>query len=340
MMQTPLRGCLIGAGFFAGHQMEAWRRIPEARIVAVIDSDIQKARAFARTHAVPQSFTSLEEMCADLDVDFVDIATRPPSHLPLIRQAADRGKAILCQKPFTRTRAEAEEAVRYCRAHGVRLMVNENWRWQVWYREIKRLLELGAVGEVHHVRFVVRPGDGSGPEPYAVQPYFRQMPRFLIHETLVHFLDTLEFLAGPIERLYCRTRRLNPHIAGEDFALAVMDLQSGATAAIDANRYAGERTSKTFGFMAVEGSEGAVHLDHDGTIRRIDLCGERTVHPYTVPSVGYRGDSCFGAQRHFVQSLVADAPFETSGEAYLRTLAAVEACYRSAGSGEPVRLSR
>jgi predicted dehydrogenase len=77
-------------------------------------------------------------------------------------------------------------------------VVHENFRFQPWHREIKGLLEAGTVGtRLHSLTFRSRPGDGWGPGAYLNrQPYFRTMPRLLLHETGVPFIDTFRYLAG------------------------------------------------------------------------------------------------------------------------------------------------
>ena len=72
--------------------------------------------------------------------------TRPAMHLPLVRLAAEKGIAVLCQKPMAETWSEALEIAAVARRAGVRLMMNENWRWQPWYRRIRELLTQGAIG--------------------------------------------------------------------------------------------------------------------------------------------------------------------------------------------------
>jgi predicted dehydrogenase len=65
-------------------------------------------------------------------------------------------------------------------------MVHENFRFQPWHREIKRLLVQDSIGDrLHSLTFRSRPGDGWGERAYLDrQPYFRDMPRFLIY---LHF---------------------------------------------------------------------------------------------------------------------------------------------------------
>jgi len=92
---TVLKGGLIGCGFFSQHHQEAWRRMPNVQIVAACDRQIERAQA-----AAVRAYCSAEEMLDAEDLDFVDIVTRSSAHLELISMAAERGLAIICQKPL------------------------------------------------------------------------------------------------------------------------------------------------------------------------------------------------------------------------------------------------
>ena len=100
-MSRPLRGVLVGAGFFARFQAEAWKRIPAAEIVAVVDSAPGKAEAFADEFGIPRAFESLTEALDRERPDFVDIATRPEAHLELTRAVASRGGHVICRRQRT-----------------------------------------------------------------------------------------------------------------------------------------------------------------------------------------------------------------------------------------------
>ncbi len=59
---------------------------------------------------------------------------------------------------------------------------------------------------------------------------------------------------------------------------------------------------------------------------------------YPHRNINFAGDCVYALQRHFVESMRTGAPFEASGEDYLKTLVVVEAVYESARSGEVVKL--
>jgi len=326
-----LRGCLIGCGYFGRIQLDGWQRVKGGGIGAVCDADFDRAEAAARDFgACP--YGDAAEMLDRERPDFVDIATRPATHLPLVRLAAERGTAALCQKPMAETWAEALEIARVAADAGIRLMLNENWRWQPWYRRIRELLDRQAVGKPIFYRFHARRRDGLGDAPYPNQPYFKEMPRLLVIETLVHFLDTARFLFGEMERIYCQIERINPVIAGEDLAVMIIRHQSGLQGVIDGHRFADPETEGPAMCDArIEGLDNVLAVRGSGEVW---LGTERVFDPTGIP--GYKGDSCRATQQHFVECLDSGEPFETGLERYLGTVAAVEAAYLSAARNQPV----
>ena len=337
-MET-LKGVIAGAGFFAGFQAEAWRRIPGVAITAVADPLPGRAAEFAAHWGVPAFYTDAADMLARERPDFVDIVTRPDTHLALTRLAAAHGAHVICQKPMAPTYAACTAMVDACAEARVRLLIHENWRWQPWYREIRRMEDLGLFGRVFHAGFRMRTGDGRGPEPYPVQPYFREMERLLIYETIVHFLDTFRYLVGEIAALWCRTERLNPVIRGEDYALVELQFASGAHGLIDANRISGPAPPEVaFGTLHLEGERAAVRMTPDGQLWLAEYGSPGRPHEFPAAHCGYKGDSVTAAQRHFAACLRTGQPAESEGRAYLQTVAAVFACYESAAHGRPVQL--
>lgn len=156
-------------------------------------------------------------MLAEVDFDFVDICTRPYSHAPLTRLAADRGFPVLCQKPFCTSLEEARATVEYCEAAGAPLMVNENYRWQVWYQKAKEVLSSGALG-APFCAVIQERARLSLPRFDHPQAYLAEMPRLIVYELGTHYLDVMRFLFGEPETIYARLQRISPHMAGEDMA--------------------------------------------------------------------------------------------------------------------------
>ncbi|MEM1109627.1 MAG: Gfo/Idh/MocA family oxidoreductase [Planctomycetota bacterium] len=339
---SSLKGVAIGAGYFSQFHFDAWARIEGVELAAVCDTNPDATGAvFAKYGVAEQTYIDAAAMLDAEQPDFVDIITRPDSHLELVKLAAERGIDVICQKALATTFDEAREIVHVAKAAGIRLMVHENFRFQPWHREVKRQLDAGAIGELHSLSFRSRMGDGWQPDAYlSRQPYFREMPRLLVFETGVHFIDTFRCLGGEIDGVYATLRKLNPDIAGEDAGTLLFEFADGGQGMWDGNRY-NEPTSPdarfTFGEMLVEGRGGSIRLYGNGRLTLQPLGEAERDLDYACEDRAFAGDCVMATQQHFIDRLRDGQPFETSGAEYLKSLGVVEAVYRSAASGEPER---
>jgi D-apiose dehydrogenase len=341
-MKTKLKGVAIGAGYFSKFQYEAWTRIPEVEIMALCNSNKERAKSIMEPYGVKNHYTDYKEMILKEKPDFVDIITPPETHFEMCKFAADNGVHIICQKPLAPTIVESQKIVDYVSQKNVRFVVHENFRFQPWHREIKKIIDEGDIGDLFSLNFRSRMGDGWGEDAYlSRQPYFRDYKKLLIYETGVHFIDTFRYHAGEIESVYAVLKRLNPVIKGEDSGLVILNFENKSHAIWDANRYNENNFKKqryTFGEYLIDGSKGSIRLYSDGQITVQKLGGTEKNHQYTHNDVGFAGDCCYIFQRDFIDKLISGKPFETNGENYLKTLQVQEAVYKSAEINKPIFL--
>lgn len=337
-----MKGVCIGAGYFSQFQYEAWTRIPEVEITALCNSNLERATPIMQQYNVPNHYTDYKEMILKEKPDFVDIITPPETHWEMCKFAADQGVHIICQKPLAPTFEESQKIVAYVKEKGVRFIVHENFRFQPWHREIKKLINNDEIGDLYTMNFRSRMGDGWGQDAYlGRQPYFRDYKKLLIYETGIHFIDTFRYHAGEVSRVYAMLRKLNPVIKGEDCGWMMLEFEKGTKAMWDANRYNENNLPNpryTFGEYLVEGSNGTIRLYSDGKITIQQLGQAEKEHVYVHNDIGFAGDCCYIFQRHFIDAMLSGEAFETSGEEYLKSLAVQEAVYKSHELKLPVGL--
>jgi predicted dehydrogenase len=335
-----LKGVGIGAGYFAPFQYEAWTRIPEVEVVAIYNRTEERARALMGEFGISRYYADWREMIDLERPDFVDIITPPETHEEMCAYAAARGVHIICQKPLAPTLEECGRIVDHAAAAGVRFMVHENFRWQPWYRTIKRIQEDGRIGAFTHAHFLMRLGDGWGPDAYlARQPFFRDYPRLLIYETGVHFIDTFRYLFGEVTHVLASLKRLNPVIRGEDAGQLHLTFATGATAIWDANRYNEIEAASpryTFGHLRIDATGGHMVLDTESNLRLKPLGAPEVAVEYERADRNFAGDCVYALQRHFVDCMLSGREFESNGRDYLETTRVVEAAYASAAARQVV----
>lgn len=339
MADRLIKVACLGAGYFAAFHYDAWRRQPHARLVGACDHDIEKARATG-----VQAFSDLRAMLDTTRPDLLDIILPPPAHRASIATAIEAGVGfIICQKPFCTSFEEAQQVTEMAEAAGVTLIIHENFRFQPWYRSIHSLIRNGVLGDVQQLTFRLRTGDGQGANAYLDrQPYFRQMPRLLMHETGVHWIDTFRFLLGEPQAVYADLRQLNPAIRGEDAGYFILDFPERKRALFDGNRlldHAAENHRTTLGEALVEGSEGTASLDGFGqvTMRKFRQTEQQIVLPARKWE-GFAGDCVKALNDHVVEAMLHGSPLENTAREYLTIIAIKEAIYRSSETGRKVSL--
>ena len=140
---------LIGASDIAQTRMiPAVNAQPDSRVVAVMSSQLDRARHYAQHNGIPHAYGELEAMLADPQVDVVYISTTNELHKEQTIAAARAGKHVLCEKPLALTLDDALEMVRVCREAGVVLGTNHHLRNAVTHRTLRRLVAEGAIGQV------------------------------------------------------------------------------------------------------------------------------------------------------------------------------------------------
>ena len=325
---------LIGTGWVTQHHLKGWAALRgRAEVVAIADPSAERREARARAFHVPHTYADAHDMLAAGGLDAVDVAAPRAVHAELVRLAADHGLPILCQKPLAPTFAEAEALVAAVQGRS-RLMVHENWRFRTYYREIATWLRSGIIGRPVAARLeLVTSGtlpDDAGHFPALErQPFMRDEARMLVAEVLIHHLDTLRMLLGPLQVAACATSRTCPDLAGEDTALIQL---AGA----------GELPVQVFATLAAHGAPPAAPdrleiLGPDGAIRlqgsELSMTGRETRLRTFDLAAAYE-ESYAATIAHFVDRLDDGAPFETAPADNLETLRLVEDCYRLAGRAE------
>lgn len=331
MTVAPLRVGLIGAGWVTPYHLRGWRaQAGAAEIVAIADPSPDALASRADEFGIAARFSSAAGLLAAGGLDAVDIAAPRAVHAELVRLAAGHGLAVLCQKPLAATLAEAESLVADIEGR-VRLMVHENWRFRAYYRQIRDWLAAGRIGAVKAAWLsLVTSGTVPNAEGRLLalerQPLMRRETRMLVAEVLIHHLDTLRMLLGPMRVGAAVLSRTCGEILGEDGAVVHLQTAAGAGVSVFASLAAHGAPPEQVDRLTLIGESGTIRLDGAD----LTLSGARDERlSFDQPAV-YQG-AYDATIAHFVDCLRDDTPFETAPRDNLETLRLVEDCYRLSG---------
>jgi predicted dehydrogenase len=329
-MGNKLRIGFAGAGAISQYHLAGWSQTPEAEVVALCDIYEARARAKAEEFGIRKVYTDFRAMIDGEALDAVDIVTPVGTHAALTRMAADAGLHVCCQKPLTPTVREARELIDYV-GDRVRFMVHENYRFRPHYLQAAEWLEQGRIGKITHARMVVRSqgmiqvGD-TAPFILNRQPYLRDFRRLLVFEVLIHHLDVLRVLLGPLRVVAAQTGKVNRELAGEDVAVILLEGKDGLTAVMDGNTSAPGYPPLPMDRLEMMGTRATLLFERD----RLSLVGAD--EPPVVFDLAKNYQACFTrAVQEFVKGIRDGTPFPTDRLDNLETLQLMEDCYVAAG---------
>lgn len=328
-----MRIAVVGAGRISKFHFAAWTATDGVDIVAVCDTELERAKRAANEFPEAKAYGSVVELLDREEVDALDIVTPPETHAEVLRLAAAHGVDCLCQKPLSREFAEAADVVAEV-APQIRLMVNENRRYLPYVRQAREWIAAGLLGEVQQAAMTafrssyIQGIDGS----YRGIPGTTIESRLYVSEALIHQIDCLRAMLGPLSVVAARMLNTDTRLDGETLSTIMMETPSGAPVVLSGSSVAvgfPDRFNDRFEILGAKASlafaDGALQL----------LGPEAREKRYDIEA-GYPSiyQSCFTAAAHkFRDAIRHGTPFETSGDDNLETLRIVEDAYRLARVG-------
>jgi predicted dehydrogenase len=155
---------IIGTGKIAKEFAAALRDTPGAVLAGVASRSIDSAATFAREQGVDKAYGSYQALVEAHDIDLVYIATPHTEHAANAVLALEAGKGVLCEKPFTMNRAQAEPVVALARAKNLFLMEALWTRFMPALAEVQRIIASGEIGAVNQVTADFGFTANAGPE--------------------------------------------------------------------------------------------------------------------------------------------------------------------------------
>jgi predicted dehydrogenase len=335
----------IGAGMImADVHLEAYR-LAGFPVVAIASRTESKARALAERYGIETVHANPIDLIKDPNVDIVDIAFPPDRQPELIRAALaqDHVKAILAQKPLALTLEEAVALRDEAAAAGKVLSVNQNMRYDQSIRVLHQILERGDLGEVVFASIDMRA------IPHW-QSFLEDYDRLTLANMSVHHLDVMRFLFGEPDEIYTAART-DPRtaFAHEDgIVVSTLRFPSGVLAVSLEDVWSGPRQEGFDSDLSitwrVEGTDGVAK----GTI------GWPTGEPSTITYASATSTdgkwvsptwdthwfphAFIGVMEQLQYALASGTEPVLTVADNVKTIALIEAGYRSIRENRPVRL--
>jgi predicted dehydrogenase len=230
-MKKKIKWGIIGCGNVTEYKSgPAFNKIKGSQLVAVMRRDAELAKDYAHRHEVPKWYSDADDLINDEEVNAVYVATPPSSHAMYAIKAMKAAKPVYVEKPMAATFQQCEEMNAVSKETGVPLYVAYYRRTLPGFKKVQTLIQDGTIGQPMLVNvMLLRPALPA--ETDEDNPIWRVRPEIagggVFYDLASHQLDYLDFLFGPIKKVWGATQNFGGFYKAEDTLVASMEFENG-----------------------------------------------------------------------------------------------------------------
>lgn len=345
-MQKTLGFGILGAGLVSPFHARSIRESSGGRLVAFCDADAERAGKRAAEFDA-KAYTDLDRMLEDPEIDAVNVCLPNHLHHEAVLKCAAAGKHVLTEKPPAMSLLHTDDMIDACETAGVKFGCTVQCRVRASIQAVKRAAAAGRFGKLLHADAIMK---WFRDTQYYRSDAWRMSRRSGAGVTVqhaFHYIDLLQFIAGPARRVQARMTNLaHPEVPVEDSLLAFIDFAGGAQGVVEASTALWPGTDVR---IEINGEKGTAIVsgeqmttwkfrDTDPEDEAVARLGDAA----TATAAGGAADFSYLDHKVLIQDLI-DAVREDRDviipvRSVRPTLEIVLAMYQSAARGTPVSL--
>ena len=323
-----LNVAVCGLGWWGRIVVPLIKTSRKLRVACVVDPD-PKAAGFAAEQGLP--LKSFADVLGDRNVQGVVLCTPHTLHTEQVIAAANAKKHVFCEKPLAMSRADVLRSTEACRKNGVVLAVGHEKRFEPPIQEVMRMASAGELGTLLQIEanFVQDKFLSLAADNWRLSQ--KEAPAGPMTATGIHLLDLSVGVLGPAERVFASVRQLGSQLVNGDTLGILVNFKSGANAllgAVLATPFDGRFA--VYGNTAWAEVRDKAHPEapQGWTLTVHRRGGEKTVKDYAPAK------AVLSNLEAFAEAAGGGALYPVPQEQMIANVSALEAIFRSAGSGQ------
>ena len=341
---------IIGAGSIAYREhIPNINKLENAKVIAVADVNGETLANAAGEYDIKNAFTDYRKMLEMDEIDAVHVCTPNFAHMDPVIDALEAGKHVLCEKPISRTVAEAEKMKAAAERSGKKLMIAQCMRFNGPTQCLKRFIDTDVLGDIYFSRiwalrrrgipgrgvFIDKEKQGGGP----------------LIDIGVHILDLTLYLMGnpkPTTASGTAVAKIGntPGHVGlkgswdytkftvEDFAAGFVRFEDGRSLVLESS-FAANIEPTEIVRTTLLGTKAGAELD-----TKLRIFGERCGALTNGEVFGYPEVNPYLEEfKAFYKSIEEDTKVPVPAEQAINCMRILEGIYRSADSGQEIKLN-
>ena len=339
-----IKAAIVGLGWWGKTLVESGENSDAIRFVAGATRTVTpEVEAFTKQKGLRLA-KSYEDLLSDPGIDAVVLATPHSMHALQVIAAAAAGKHVYCEKPFTLTKLEAEDAVAAVRKARTTLALGYNRRFHPEMIKLRDMIRAGELGTILHVEATMTFPNALFINPQHWRADKSETPLGGLMPMGVHAVDGMIDLCGPIDHVFSQSFRRAAPIDADDTTSILFRMKEGMSG------YLGTMTTTGPGFsFQVFGSKGWLRLEGlthvagaSSEERRTRLFGTCKFQPVKGEAETWQAatmDVTRAALEAFAKAAAGGPAYPIPLDQVIHGVAATEAIIRSAGSQKVERVA-
>ena len=339
---SKIRIAVVGCGRISkNHFGSIEKHAEEMELVAVCDIDAEVLLAHTEQYGV-KGYRSMEEMLQQEKLDLVAICTPSGLHSEQVILASGYGVHVMTEKPMATRWQDGIEMVKACDKAKVRLFVVKQNRRNSTLQMLKRAVCEGRFGRIYMVHMNVF---WTRPQEYYDSAKWRgtwELDGGAFMNQASHYVDLLEWIIGPIDRVQAMTSTSARNIEVEDTGVLNVRWRNGALGSMAVTMLTYPKNLE--GSITVLGENGSARIGGVAVndIQHWEFADERD-YDSDIHSANYETSSVYGFghplyYHNVIEVLRGRTQPETDGREGLKSLEVLIAAYLSARDGHTVAL--
>lgn len=333
---------IVGCGTISDIQAQAILKSNKTNLISVYSRNLKNAKLVGEKYSVSYS-NEWDSFINDEKLDVISICTPNGNHLDYGKLSADAGKHVIVEKPIEITVNRGKQLIEICKKNNVKLAVIFQSRFLDSTIQIKDAIVSEKLGKIFHGSAYIKwfrsqeyYDDGEWRGTFALDG-----GGVLINQA-IHTIDLLQWFLGDVETVYGHTGIFaHKNIEGEDNAAAILKFKNGAFGVIEGSTSVLPAMDRR---IEIHGEKGTAILKGDDVSIQIgeDTGKENLTEPKgsgaASPLAGFSIEPHMKQIEAIVQAIQKNEEPVVSGLDSLKSLAIVEAVYKSSKTGLPVKM--
>lgn len=342
IVNRKIRIAVVGCGRIAKNHFASIAQYPDDfELVAVCDNN-KKALESAQAEHKVAGYLSLTELLKNEQLDVVTLCTPSGVHPEQAIEVAGAGINVISEKPMATRWKDGVDMVKACDKAGVRLFVVKQNRRNTTLQLLKRAMEEGRFGRIYMVNLNVF---WTRPQEYYDAAKWRgtwELDGGAFMNQASHYVDLIDWLIGPVEKIQAMTGTLERDIEVEDTGVMNIKWRNGAMGSMNVTMLTYPKNYE--GSITILGEKGTVRVG-GVAVNEIQHWEFEDAKDYDkdIQQANYETTSVYGFghplyYKSVIETMRGGCEPETCGREGLKSLEVLIAAYLSARDGNTVSL--